>query len=240
VRPFTFRHLTFNADEEGAGAFTCFDPARPEATDTGPNGMVAEMDAFLRLTKGKRCLVDAGALFGVFSLAFCAENPDGAAYAFEPSPWAYPVLEAHAGANPDLWVLPVNQFLGEERGRNVRCTRDWKHVIANLDREGERFDATEGRLDDWIAPYIHVDVLKIDVEAYECQVLRGARKLVERCRPLLFVECHLENLPDNGESRGSLYALLRELGYRVTFLDGSPVETFEGTEGMTRVIGWPE
>lgn len=68
---------------------------------------------------------------------------------------------------------------------------------------------------------------------------RRAWQLIERCRPLLFVECHLENLPDNGESRASLYALLRELRYRVTFLDGSPVETFEGIEGMTRVVGWP-
>lgn len=236
MKPFQFRNLTFNADEEGAGAFTCFDPARPEATDTGPNGMVAEMDAFLRLTKGKRCLVDVGALFGFFSLAFCAENPGAMAFAFEPSPWAYPVLERHVDANPECNIIPIEGFVGDT-SRLVTCSRDWKHIIANSSIQGEQFTASEARID--ALPIRHCDVIKIDVEAYEVQVLRGARKLIERCRPLLFVECHLNNLADNGESRESLLETFRNLRYRVERLDGSPVTVFDD-EGMTRVIGWPE
>lgn len=238
MKPFPFRHFTFNADEEGAGAFTCFDPARPEATDTGPNGMVAEMDAFLRLTKDMTYFMDAGALFGVFSLAFTARHGT-LAYAVEPSPWALPVLKRHCEANPSHQIIPIEAFVGEVSGRRVTCTRDWKHVIANLEA-GERETVTlkEHAIDDM--PFTWCDVMKVDVEAYECQVLRGARRLIERCRPLLFVECHLENLPDNGESRGSLMQTFRDLGYRVEQLDGTPLETFEGICGMTRVIGWPE
>lgn len=238
MEPFQFHGLTFNADVEGAGAFTCFDPAYPEATDTGPNGMVAEMETFLRLTKGKRYLVDVGALFGVFSLAFTAQNPGATAYAIEPSPWAFPVLERQAQANPELKIILCDGFAGEIPAFPVRCTRDWKHVVANLAYgDGETVTLPEEPIDEM--GISDCDVMKVDVEAYECQVLRGARGLIKRNRPLLFVECHLENLPDNGESRASLYALFGELGYRVTLLDGSPVETLEGIEGMTRVVGWP-
>jgi FkbM family methyltransferase len=239
AQPYTLHSLTFNATEEGAGAFHVFNPTRPEATDSGPGGMVCEMERFVQLCRGRTRLVDVGALFGVFSLVFTAMSPDARALAVEPSPWAYPVLLEQCRANPKLNILASNLFLGDTHGRHVRCVRDWKHVIGNLPSDGrEEAALTEWTLDGLDLDFVNCDVMKIDVEAYECQVLRGARGLIARCKPLIFLEAHCNNLADNGETPEGLAALVRDLGYRMELLDGRPLESFEGLD-MVRVVCWP-
>lgn len=44
------------------------------------------------------------------------------------------------------------------------------------------------RLDDFLAPSIPVELMKIDVEGAELRVLRGGAKLVDRCRPVVLFE----------------------------------------------------
>lgn len=41
-----------------------------------------------------------------------------------------------------------------------------------------------------------VDFIKIDVEGFEMQVLKGLEKTIKRCRPTLFVEVWQEHQPD--------------------------------------------
>lgn len=236
--PYSMHGVTFNAIEDEVGAFHVFNPDRPEATDRGPVGMVAEMTRFVELSRGNRSLLDVGALFGVFSMVFCALT-GGAACAVEASPWAFPVLADHALINNRLDMNLRNAFAGDTTGRPVSCTRDWKHVVGNLDRpENERITLYESRLDDIFPADYFVDIMKIDVEAYEVQVLRGAAQTIQRNRPLLMIEVHMENLPDNGETGASMVALLNSWDYRVEELDGSPAEEM-GEQGMTRVIAWP-
>ncbi len=237
MRPYKISKLTFNANDESIGAYECFNPRSRHATDRGSNGMVAEMKAFIRLTKGKSALVDVGALFGVYSLVFTTLNPGSTAYAYEASDEAIVMLVKECEANPSLDIRPHCLFIGDTQGREVTCTRDWRHVIANNEANGRATTRmTEITLDSLSIPFC--DVMKIDVEAYECQVLRGARGLIDRDRPLLFVECHMGNLRDNGESGASLLALLRDLRYRVEYADGNPVVEL-GEDSMTRVIGYP-
>jgi len=51
------------------------------------------------------------------------------------------------------------------------------------------------------------DIVKIDTEGFECKILRGAKKMLERASPELFVEITPEN-------KDEAMALLDEFGYR--------------------------
>lgn len=235
---YQLRGASFFATEEAIGAFTCFDPDRPEATDLGPYGMVEEMRLFADLTRGLTHLLDVGALFGVFSLVF-TERPDTTAYAIEPSPWAFPVLMEQAAANPSRNIVPLNCFTGDVEGRDVECGRDWKHVLANnFSRSEERVTLRETPID-CLGAIQRVDCMKIDVEGYECSVLRGAEKTIRRWKPLIFLECHLRDLEQTGDTAESLMDILRSYGYAAHHYQGALIESF-AEMGFGRVLCMPE
>jgi len=60
-----------------------------------------------------------------------------------------------------------------------------------------------------------VDVIKIDIEGYEMHALRGARQMLERFKPKLFVEVGYSRLIKNGTSPTELVSFLDDLGYRI-------------------------
>jgi FkbM family methyltransferase len=231
--PYTMHGVTFQADEpEGLGAFHVFNPDRPEgACDPSLISMVNEMRLFMDLTKDMTHLVDIGALFGVFSLMFTA-RPGTVAYAVEPSPYAWPFLLQHVVGNPSHKIVPIQKFLGDTTGSRIECARDWKHIVAGSSAP-EMVSVHTTRLDD--LPMIErADCIKLDVEGYECQVLRGGRNMIEFYRPLIFLECHQATLPTVGESPESLWKLIESLGYDVYDYGGVKLDRIDGA--FNRVI----
>jgi len=58
-----------------------------------------------------------------------------------------------------------------------------------------------------------VGVIKIDVEGAEAHVLRGAKEVISRDKPTLFVELHDGHPGTDPGLRQEVYGILRELGY---------------------------
>ena len=56
--------------------------------------------------------------------------------------------------------------------------------------------------------FANVGLMKIDVEGFEEEVLRGGVETINRCSPVLYLE------DDRKEKSPSLHAFLKELGYR--------------------------
>ena len=66
-------------------------------------------------------------------------------------------------------------------------------------------------------------MIKIDVEGAEILMLRGAKQVLARHRPLLFLSVHPSHLEAMGQSVRELEALLREIGYEPHDTGGGPV-----------------
>lgn len=240
MTPYNLYGDEFNVhDVEGAG-FNYFKEGCKEANDTGPYGAVEEMKAFVRLSEGKKFLVDVGACHGAFSLVF-TRNPEAVAYAIEPSPKAFDVLQHHISINPGRQIVPVQRFAGETTGRKIKCGQVWHHLMANYQHAGEPWvEVEEQRLDD-MAEIAGCDILKVDVEAYECAVLRGGGIMINRFRPIIFLEAHCASLHHNGETVESLLQIINDLNYRMEHSDGSPCPDFSyRANSMTRVICFPK
>lgn len=233
--------ISFNCADGEPADFGYFCEGHVKANDTGVMGMVQEMKAFIRVQdKLKlRNFVDVGALFGVFSLVFTSRYQDTRALAIEPSPPAFDGLSKNVMLNPECKILVLECFCSAKTGDKVQVGKDWKHIVANtfLDRPGA--EMITGMAIDDIAGAQSCDCMKIDVEGFECSVLHGARKTIERLRPVIFLEAHLQSLTPAGETPAGLYALLGELGYNVCMLDDSPLPSFNGYS-HARVICYPK
>ena len=138
--------------------------------------------------KNKLCL-DVGANFGVISQAL--ETSGFTCVAFEPQPDIYELMCKNVKG------LTYNVALGDEEGIGVMPL-----VPPNrsLNYGGFRV-GTESKLGSINVPirtldsynFKNVGLIKIDVETYEEKVLRGAEKLIEECRPILYVEDNRDN-----------------------------------------------
>ena len=58
------------------------------------------------------------------------------------------------------------------------------------------------------------DLIKIDVEGYEMQVLRGAENTIQRCKPKLVIEVNREALSRQGTRPEEIFSFVAKHGYR--------------------------
>lgn len=76
-----------------------------------------------------------------------------------------------------------------------------------------------------------IGLIKIDVEGYEPPALRGAVKLIEQSRPVIFAEFNRYLMAMNGFRMEDSWRMLRDFGYRVhRIVDGSLQELSEPGE----------
>jgi len=69
-----------------------------------------------------------------------------------------------------------------------------------------------------------IDLIKIDVEGFEFNVLRGAEQTLSKYNPVLFIELDNDNLKQQNASAKILIKFLAEKGYEITNADDdSPV-----------------
>jgi len=62
------------------------------------------------------------------------------------------------------------------------------------------------------------DLIKIDTDGFDFRVIRGAKKTIEKCHPLLFFEWDKAYCKEQGEDPISIFPILGDLGYSVCIL----------------------
>ena len=71
------------------------------------------------------------------------------------------------------------------------------------------------KLDNIIPAGVSIDFIKIDVEGGEFGVLKGARNILMKSKPLLVFECGLGASEFYGTNPADLFSYLQECGYRI-------------------------
>ncbi len=146
-------------------------------------------------------VVEVGANIGAHTIAIGKHVAPGRVLAIESRPYLFNYLCANIALNSLRNVDAVNASCG------ARDEMHGKSDILAPPEAGPR-QVPNGHLDDFVG-LESVRLLKIGADGSEIEVLAGARKLIERAKPVLYVQ---NERPDKSEN---LIGLIRELGYRL-------------------------
>ena len=187
------------------------------------------------------CFVDVGANIGYLSLVAAATvGTKGAVYSFEPVSTTFKILEKNKSIN-DFSQLILHPFaLGNNEEKKTIYTEKENRGGASI--SNQRSEHSEEiqvkRLDDLnIDRTIHL--LKVDVEGFEWEVLKGAAEKIKKDRPTLIVE-YSRDRNNEGNSDEMLRWLQLEFGYRAyRFIKGKE-RASKLAPCISKTVGLPE
>ena len=184
--------------------------------------MVRELEAFIQRSRGAHTFLDIGANHGIFSLVFLKLNPGGRTVSIDPSPIAGRIRNENRHLNDfEHSMASYEVACGAEEG-TVHMHFNWHHLEITPDSANKQ-DNVEVRVEtaDAICAREHLapEVVKIDVEGYEFEVLKGAQHVLNHAR-ILFLEIHPEILEQLNVPQIEIYQWLADRDWKCTDLSG--------------------
>ena len=133
-------------------------------------------------------IVDVGANIGQFTNAMKLLFPGARVIAFEPDPEVFADLRTNTAS------LESVELHNMALGANSTVSTFYRHELSGMSTLAEpqeplriraTLDVSVERMDDVVAEAVFPDLVKIDVEGYELETIRGAAKTIQRARFLL-------------------------------------------------------
>jgi FkbM family methyltransferase len=181
---------------------------------------------FAKLIKRGDVILDIGANIGFHSLYFAElTGSSGRVYSFEPIKINYEAFEANLLLNVFPQITPVNLALGDEN----------KVMYIHIDSESKNpgtfnlFSSEQGNVeiqlkkgDDFLsAKNIEtIDFIKIDVEGFEPEVIKGLTTTIRKSNPIIVFEYDNEYQTRNNDSSLNPLHLLAKYDYTFFTVDG--------------------
>ena len=191
-------------------------------TGTYEKGILFFLKGFLK--KGD-CFVDVGANIGLMSLfASQCVGDNGAVLSFEAHPETSELLNYNISLNKFKNIKVFDCALGSEKGEGVirfqsELNRGGASLIDNFKRE-DGCKVLINTLDDLFPGNLIPKVIKIDVEGFEFEVLKGAEKIIKGYSPVLILELIDERSADNDNVFALIDYALSLSNYKVFKLKG--------------------
>lgn len=157
-----------------------------------------------------RCAVDGGAFIGEWTAVMAARFET--VHTFEPFPRSCAAIHARRLQN----VMVHEAALLDQAARvdlrmpPKRSTAESRYVMPN--DEGA---AQAVALDD--LALMACGLIKLDVEGGEYMALLGARKTIERCKPVLIVEMNKRAKSNYGLTGAEVPQFMESIGYKLAF-----------------------
>jgi FkbM family methyltransferase len=180
---------------------------------------------------GDGVVIDIGANCGYFSLLARSRGAD--VWAFEPLQRNLQLLQATIAENRLDRIHIMAAAASDSPGTLVIGASYTNGIVTDelLTTPAAALQAdyvAAVRIDDVIPAQTKVSLIKIDVEGYEYRALMGARKTIERSRPVIISEFAPSALSVSSRRSGVEYLeLLRNFGYHVSVIGAPELDTTE-------------
>jgi FkbM family methyltransferase len=167
--------------------------------------------------------LDVGANIGNHSMYFAKYFKN--VMAFEPNKKTYDVLRVNCSTFHNIQAM--NYGLGEKAGSAIMAEDIINAGGAGISKEvGQGVEIKIDTLDSLEKNCSEISLIKMDVEGYEEQVIKGGLQLIKRHQPIILLEQHEA---DFSNDRSPALEILRENSYVFCWLKS-------GSERKTRVL----
>ena len=175
-------------------------------------------DGIIDKTMKESAVLDIGANIGNHTLYFLRECQAQFAYCFEPVKETFDILTKNIcinnlGEKVQLLNVGVGSNTGEARIKSSR-NKDTGYTNIELSSGGGISVVAIDRL----RIHHHIGLVKIDVEGFELEVVKGMVHILKKDRPLIMIEIWNNNLDD-------ILRILYGLGYQSEILDRRDLNT---------------
>lgn len=194
---------------------------------------------FLSLLKdGKGDVLDIGANLGIMTVHLANKLPNTTIHAFEPMPANLSVLKRII-AKFKLKTTKIHEVaLGDESGTAkmvlpvngqtvMQGLSHIKHETITEWNEGSEVDVRLDKLDN-ILNGQPIQAIKIDVENFEYFALKGANRIIESNKPIIYAE-----LWDN-ENRSKCFSYLQSFSYSIFVGENNQIVPFDSSKHHTQ------
>jgi FkbM family methyltransferase len=177
-------------------------------------------DSIIEEIKKSKIILDVGANIGITALYYASINTKAQIFAFEPHPETFKRandnIELNKFKNIHLFNIGLAQKkeslkLYEVNQKNPGMNRilsDYKNLpFKRINVEILDQFCLENNIS-------KIDFIKIDVEGFEYFVLLGGGEVIQKSKPILFIELDDNNLRENNKSAKELIDLLKKFGYK--------------------------
>lgn len=178
---------------------------------------------FIAMLQPNYTVLDIGANIGLTGLEFAKHCPEGKVICFEPSPENFKRLNENVALNSFKNITALNTGIGDAPGQfklyNVVDTNPGMKRILN-DGNAENFESELITIDTLESQLNKLNIqkvgaIKIDVEGFEFKVLLSAVFILQKYKPVLFIELDDSNLKGQNSSALELVNYLTGLNYKV-------------------------
>lgn len=194
----------------------------------------AQRSVLYGLARPGMVILDVGGNVGEVALRLARRvGPTGCVLSFEPHPVTFSRLSANCALNQFAHLRPVRIGLSDRttlgRIAEIKESHSGMNRLLSGGDSGSQSQGWEVELhslDSYVegAGISRVDLIKVDVEGHEFSVLSGAKGVMRRFRPTLFVEMDARNLAHFGRTPEDVVTLLEKAGYALNDArSGEPV-----------------
>jgi len=195
-------------------------------------GLNVEMrDDLYSLIRPEMVVIDIGTNFGETLLHFAKLTGEkGFVYGFEAVEETYVKCHHNISLNPFKNIHVEHMALSDRQEilyfNSVSNNNSGAIAMSKSDTAGYSM-ITAKPLDDYFIEkqMYRIDFIKLDVEGFETNILKGAREVCTRFHPELYVEIDDSNLKRQGSSAAELLELISSYGYQIKKRVISPYAT---------------
>ena len=181
-----------------------------------------EMAIIPKILHDPRVIIDIGANYGPYSFFLSKLYPKARIFAFEPATRSYSILKKIIKRFNLANVISVKKGLGaKEERKEIVMPLQYTILAYVSDKNAKKSDkdSTEEieitTLDNFVKrnKIKRIDFIKCDVEGFELEVFKGAKKTIQKFKPIILVEIEERHTQKYEINPQQVYNFFRKLGY---------------------------